>query len=112
MFGGKQASDGGLFSGSVGKYVIVRSRNEGINCGTVVAANEHGVVLANARRIWWHKPKDTNMSWYEGVSKSGVSDDSKLSESVSQKVIIEDYSLTDCTPEARASLEGAKSHVG
>ena len=78
----------------IGKPVIVRSRNEGINVGIVVVADETGVELKDCRRIWYHEPKDKSMSWYEGVALSGVSDDSKLSSTVMSKTIIEDYSMT------------------
>ena len=94
----------------IGKYVIVRSRNEGINAGFVEAADETGIILKEARRIWYHKPKDKGVSWYEGVAKSGVSDDSKLSCPVEEKAIIEAYSITFCTQEAMKSISGAKSH--
>ena len=80
----------------IGKPVIVRSRNEGINAGIVVVADETGVELKDCRRIWYHKPKDKNLSWYEGIATSGISDDSKVSGTVSNKVIIEDYSMTLC----------------
>jgi len=39
----------------VGKFVIVRTRNEGINAGTVIACDETGVELKECRRIWYHK---------------------------------------------------------
>lgn len=79
----------------IGKNVIVRSRNEGINAGTVVVADETGVILENCRRIWYHKPKDKNLSWYEGVAMSGIDSASKVSGTVDKKVIIEDYSMTE-----------------
>lgn len=88
----------------IGKYVIVRSRNEGINAGFVKNIDETGVVLGRAKRIWYHKPKDRSTSWYEGVSQSGLSDDSKISCEVDEKVIIEDYSLTLCTETAKESI--------
>ena len=84
----------------IGKKVIVRSRNEGINSGIVVLADETGVELKDCRRIWYHKPKDKNLSWYEGVAMAGISSDSKVSGTVKSKVIIEDYSMTKCTEEA------------
>lgn len=79
----------------IGKNVIVRSRNEGINVGTVVVADDTGVELKNCRRLWYHKPKDVNLSWYEGVANSGISSDSKVSATVESKFIIEDYSMTE-----------------
>ena len=88
----------------IGKKVIVRSRNEGINAGVVVLSDETGVELKDCRRIWYHKPKDKALSWYEGVAVTGLSDDSKVSGTVSQKIIIEDYSMTECTDMAFDSI--------
>jgi len=89
-----------LASRMIGKNVIVRSNNEGINAGTVVLADETGVELKNARRIWYHKPINKNLSWYEGVSISGIDEGSKVSGTVELKIIIEDYSMTLCGDEA------------
>lgn len=94
-----------LLENLVGKYVICRSRNEGVNAGTVVAADETGVILKDCRRIWYHKPADRSLSWYEGVAVSGLSSESKVSGVVSKKVIIEDYSLTECTEKAKNSIK-------
>lgn len=93
-----------LASSFIGKFVICRSRNEGINAGTVVELDDTGVVLKDVRRIWYHKPKDVNKSWYEGVALSGLSDDSKVSCTVEFKAIIEDYSLTACSEESKNSI--------
>jgi hypothetical protein len=103
-------SNGDLLSGYTGKYVIVRSRNEGINAGVVKAADETGIVLTDARRIWYHKPKDRTTSWYEGVAMTGLSDDSKISVAVEEKAIIEDYSITVCTKSAAKSIQNHKAH--
>lgn len=84
-----------IASTMIGKYVIVRSRNEGINVGQVELADETGVILINARRLYYHRPKDTSLSWYEGVAMSGISDNSKVSGTVIKKIIIEDYSMTE-----------------
>lgn len=93
-----------------GKYVIVRTRNEGINCGFVKAHDDTGIVLTDARRIYYHKPKDKTMSWYEGVSISGLSKDSKISNPVKEKAIIEDYSITVCSDTSKESLVNHKGH--
>ena len=96
-----------IFSGAIGKYAIIRSRNEGINAGTIKAADETGVVLSNARRIWYHKPAVKTESWYEGVANHGLSSDSKVSGTVSEKVIVEDYSITICSDTAKQSIDTA-----
>lgn len=108
---GAQPSGSEIYKSYIGKFVIVRSRNEGINAGTVLMADETGIVLQNARRFWHHKPADKATSWYEGVANSGLSGDSKISSTVAEKAIIEGYSITLCSNIAKASIEGAKSHV-
>jgi hypothetical protein len=98
-----------IASDFVGKYVICRTRNEGINFGKVVRLDNTGVILEEARRIYYHKPKAKGVSWYEGVAFCGLSDDSKISNETT-KVIIEDYSLTACTQEAIDNIKSKKSH--
>ena len=99
-----------MLESMIGKYVIVRSRNEGINAGFVKALDDTGIILSEARRIWYHKPENKNMSWYEGVAESGLSTDSKVSTPVSEKAIIEDYSITVCSKVGKKSISGHKSH--
>ena len=94
----------------IGKYVIVRSRNEGINAGYVENLDETGIILSKSRRIWYHKPKDKKTSWYEGVSISGLSEDSKVSVDVNEKAIVENYSITLCTKEAEESIKNHKAN--
>jgi hypothetical protein len=94
----------------IGSYVIVRSINEGINAGFVREMDQTGIVLTEARRIWYHRPLDRSMSWYEGVAVSGLSKDSKVSVPVAVKAIIEDYSVTVCTEDARVSISEQPSH--
>ena len=95
----------------IGKNVIVRSRNEGVNAGTVIVADESGVELKDCRRIWYHKPKDESVSWYEGVARTGLSSDSKVSCTVDVKVIIEDYSMTLCSDDAFKSIMELKPNA-
>ena len=103
-------SSGGLFDRYVGKYVICRSRNEGVNAGVVVECDDTGVILKDARRLYYYRPVNKNISWYEGVALSGLSIDSKVGPAV-EKIIIEDYSLTVCSYEAENSIRGAKDNV-
>jgi hypothetical protein len=93
-----------LQSRMIGKNVIVRSRNEGINAGTVVLADETGVELKDCRRIWYHEPKNPAMSWYEGVAVSGLNSNSKVSPTVKTKIIVEDYSMTVCLDDAYKTI--------
>lgn len=99
-----------LYDRYIGKYVICRSRNEGVNAGVVVEADDTGVILKDARRLYYHRPVNKNISWYEGVALSGLSEDSKVGPAV-EKLIIEDYSLTVCSSESEKSIRGAKDNV-
>jgi len=109
LFGGQADKKSNMLSSYIGKYVICRSRNEGINAGIVQDIDETGVVLQDARRLYYHKPANKEVSWYEGVAKYGISEDSKLGTAV-EKCIVEDYSLTVCTDVAKKSLIEAPSH--
>ena len=110
MFGGKSCETSGIGSQFIGKYVIVRSRNEGINAGKVIELDDTGVILEDARRLYYHKPANKELSWYEGVALEGLSKDSKVGPEVT-KLIIEDYSITVCTKEAEKSIRGAKTNA-
>ena len=96
-----------LYDQYIGKYVIVRSRNEGINSGYIKRLDETGIILTGARRLYYHKPLDTNLSWYEGVATVGCSSDTKISNPVEEKIIIEDYSITLCTETAMEVIKNA-----
>lgn len=106
----KQPESSAIHTRYAGKYVIVRSRNEGINAGEVVMADETGIVLKEARRVWYHRPVDET-AWYEGVANSGLSHDSKISAAVVEKAIIEDYSVILCTAAAEESIKGFKAYA-
>lgn len=93
-----------IASRMIGAKVLVRSRNEGLNAGIVALADDSGVELLNCRRIWYHRPKDKTLSWYEGVAQTGLDNSSRVSGTVGRKVIIEDYSMTECTEDAFNSI--------
>lgn len=112
LFGNTNATQntvGSIYESYIGRYVICRSRNEGVNAGKVIAIDETGVVLEDCRRLWYHKPINKNASWYEGVAQFGISIESKVGVEV-EKVIAEDYSLTVCTTEAEKTIREAKNH--
>lgn len=104
-------ADNGIYDSIIGKYVLIRSRNEGVNAGYVEAADATGVILRDARRLWYHRPAVESESWYEGVANHGLSPESKISAAVVRKLIAEDYSATECTEKARQSIEGFMSHA-
>lgn len=108
LFGGTCESPG-IYKKYIGKYVICRSRNEGVNAGTVIDIDETGVVLEGARRLYYHKPKDKSVSWYEGVAVSGLGEGCKVGVA-REKLIAENYSLTVCSDEAKKSIHSCANH--
>ena len=111
IFQSKEREDAMSFlSDAVGEYVIVRSSNEGLNAGKLIAADSTGCALKNARRLWFAKPADSSQAWYEGVANSGLHSDSKVSPPVKKKYIVEAYSITVCTKAAASSIKSAISH--
>lgn len=101
----EEISERNLYNRYIGKYVICRTRNEGINAGKVLELDETGVILEDARRMWYHKPINKDCCWYEGVAKYGPSDETQLS-TPREKLICEDYSLTICSKEAEVIIRG------
>lgn len=99
-----------LYEGLIGKYVIVRSHNEGLNAGYLEKAEAAGCVITEAKRLFRPISKDRGLSWYEGVSVSGLGDKSVVSGAVEKKVISESYSLTVCTQTAVDSIRGFKAN--
>lgn len=95
---------------AIGKYVIVRTRNEGLNAGYVKTLDNTGIILTESRRIWYLKPENKSECWYEGVANSGLDKSSKLSAPVEQKIIIEDYSITYCSEAAQKSIKEFPNH--
>ena len=96
-----------IFSTAVGQWVIVRSYSEGINFGKVEAADETGIVLSDARRLWKPVTENGIEAWYEGVSVHGLAAEARISGTAAKKVIVEDYSITFCSD---AAIEQIKNH--
>ena len=105
------SDDSSIATNYIGRFVLTRSRNKGICAGTVVAADKTGVQLENCRRLWYHKPANKDLSWYEGVAISGLSQDSKVSAITEGVLIIENYEMILTTAEAKKSIMEFKSHA-
>lgn len=80
----------------VGKYCIVRSKEEGINSGYIVSFNQLTVIMRDVRKNLYYRKIDKPLSWYERCAVLGVAQNSRLSAPVSKKLIFKDYSLTSC----------------
>ena len=99
----------GMLQDAIGKYVICRSQNEGVNAGFLIAADSTGCNLIEVRRLKTHMP--AKGSWYESVALTGLNyKESVVSAPAPEKFIIEDYSLTVCTDEAAQSIQDMPSY--
>ena len=109
LFVGANTQKTNAIEQAIGKYVICRSRNEGVNAGILIAADDTGCHLKNVRRLRTHKP--VKGAWYEGVALTGLDyANSTISAAAPEKYIIEDYSLTVCTSNAAESIKGAPDY--
>ena len=99
-----------IFQDCIGKYVLVRDQNEGVNFGEVKAIDSSGVVLKNAQRIWRIVSNDKSLSWYEGVAQSGLCPkEGIISGVVIEKVIISNnFSLTLVNPNVVDQIKEVK----
>lgn len=94
----------------VGEYVIARTKNEGVLFGKITACDPTGFEIKGARRLHYHVPKDKSLSWFEGVAKSGLSDNSRVS-CEGDKLVIEAYSFVKCTKEAIESMSNFTTYA-
>jgi len=94
---------------AIGRYVIVRSRNEGVNFGKVVDYDDRSIHIVEAQRLHSFAPDDKCDAWYEGVANSGISSSSDISME-SEKIIVEDYSTTFCSQRCVESIKAHKPH--
>ena len=104
---GNQATS--MYTSYKGKWVICRTRNEGVNFGQVKDCDDTGVILTYARRLWRVGKGAQGGFWYEGVANEGPSDTTEMSQAIAEKVIAEDYSLTLCSDDAAGALINADS---
>lgn len=110
LFRGSDTQKTNAVEHPVGKYVICRSVNEGVNAGFLVAADGTGCHLKDARRLKTHMPVEG--AWYESVALTGLNyNESVVSAPAPEKFIIENYSLTVCTEEAAKSIQRMSSYV-
>lgn len=102
-----------MYQAYVGKAVLIRDRNEGINLGVVAEIDATGVRLKDAQRLHHFVSKDKSLSWYEGVALSGLdAEKSRISPMVEEKLIISpNFSATLVSDEALKQMRGLAVYV-
>lgn len=82
-------------------FVIVRTRNAGVHCGSLLDANPAGVVLGSARRIWrWRGANTLNELAVRGADTGYT----RISEPVPVITLLEACEIIPCSEAAAANL--------
>ena len=75
------------------KKVIVRGDRSGVFFGTLISLNGQLAELSNVRKIWrWQGAKSV-----EQISLDGVSDESRITQSVDNMIITDAIQVLPCT---------------
>jgi hypothetical protein len=85
----------------IGEFVLVRTRNAGVHCGTLTEFLGTQIVLAGARRVWrWRGANSLHELSLHGPSEEW----SRISEPVERIALTEAIEVIPCTPKAKKSL--------
>ena len=91
---------------NIGKKVIVRGNNSGVEFGTLVAQEGQEVTLENARRIWyWEGAASLSQLAMEGTAKP---QECKFTVYVDSITILDAIEIIPCTDKAIKSIEEVK----
>lgn len=89
---------------NIGKKVLVRGTNSGVEFGELVAQNGQEVTLRNARRIWyWDGAASLSQLAKDGTAKP---DNCKFTVYVDSITVLDAIEIIPCTKEAVKSIEG------
>lgn len=85
------------------KYVVVRTRNAGVHCGTLKEWSGTVVILEHATRLWRWRGANT----LHEVATGGVDRESytRISQPVEMIAITEAIEIIPVSPEAQRTLE-------
>ena len=90
-----------------GTIVITRSIVDGLNVGQLIEHTADYVVLKNAFRLLYSRPKKG--TGYEGIAAYGVADEARRSTIAREKTINEPHAIIRCSKEAIPSLKALAS---
>lgn len=82
-------------------FVLIRSRDAGVHCGTLESADRDVVTLSSCRRVWrWGGANTLNELSLRGADQAYT----RISEPVDRLTIIGACEIIPCTTEARQNL--------
>lgn len=97
-----------IFTGMIGKFVIVRCHDAGVHAGVLVSHQGRECVLEEARRLWYWKPAN-GASFLSGVATEGLHDDSKIGDPV-RVHLTENCEIIECSEKSEKSIRAKKGH--
>jgi hypothetical protein len=89
----------------INSFVIVRTRDAGVHCGTLSEIGGTVAILKDARRIWrWRGANSLNELAVKGAAK----DFTRISEAVDIIMLTEAIEVIPCTKEATKNLSQSR----
>lgn len=88
-----------------GDFVVIRTRNAGVHCGTLHSVKGMEVVLTDARRVWRWRGAN---SLHEMANNGCAMDYTRISEPISKISLPEHIELLYCTDKARDNLSKSR----
>ena len=102
------AGSGGIESGMIGKFVIVRCRDAGVHAGVLVSYDGRSCVLEESRRLWYWKVANNGFN-LSGVATEGLDDESKVG-AIVRIHLTENCEIIECTDRAEQSIRKIKTY--
>ena len=88
LLGGEEASREAPLSKFVGKRVLIRAHQKGVNVGIIDSVDSEYIYLRNSRKFWrWHAKEGVAL---ESVVKFGIKDDTRATGVVAEDAIRHD----------------------
>lgn len=88
----------------IDKFVIVRCRDAGVHCGTLVSYGGRAVELSDARRIhFWRGANTLNEMSVDGCAK-----ESRISKPVASIILLDACEIIPCTVKAQENLQNSR----
>ncbi len=91
----------------IGRFLLLRTRDAGVHCGTVLAISQDGKVVdvKDCRRVWrWEGAFSLNE-----MANHGCGEGSRISEPVPFNQLSDVIEKIVCTGEARKNLERSRN---
>ena len=89
----------------IGEFVIVRTVNAGVHCGTLKAVAGQAVSLKEARRIWrWRGANSLHELSLSGAEESYT----RISEPVDEILLLDAIEVIPCTEKSKKNLSTSR----